>query len=59
MNDQGLTFQAIFCKATTLTDGGWRVSFDLSEDAAKEVSILTQLRGSVLQVAVIPIPEGK
>lgn len=54
----GITFSAIFNKAQTTTDGGWRVTFDLDESQSTEVNILSQLRGSVLTIAVIPQPEG-
>jgi hypothetical protein len=56
-NPIGLTFVAAFHKATTTVDGGWRISFDVSEDEAKTVAQLSVLRGELLQLAVIPIPE--
>jgi hypothetical protein len=54
---KGITFQAIFGKATTTVDGGWNVTFAVSQEEAKQVLQLSQLRDSVLQVAVIPIDE--
>lgn len=50
----GITFQAIFQKFTTLIDGGYRVSFDVSENEAKSLFQLSQMRESVLQVAIVP-----
>lgn len=46
--------KAIFARAATLVDGGWRVSFDLSEDDAAKVAQMTALRGDVLYLTVIP-----
>lgn len=50
----GITFQAIFQKFTTLIDGGYRVSFDVSENEAKSLFQLSKMRESVLQVAIVP-----
>lgn len=58
MGEEGaVTFQAIFTKATTTTDGGWNVTFSLSQDEALKVTQLAQLRDMALQVAVVPIPQ--
>jgi len=51
----GISFQAIFSKASTLVDGSWRVSFDVNANQAQELIKLSQLIGSNLQVAIIPI----
>lgn len=58
MEDQGITFQAIFIKAQTTADGGWRVTFDVDNSQSQNVNILSQLRDTLLQIAVIPLPEG-
>lgn len=45
-----VALQGIFSKATTLVDGGWRVSFDLSEQMGDQVAELTKLRGIAIYV---------
>jgi hypothetical protein len=51
---QAIACRAIFARATTLADGGWRVSFDLDESDAGKVAQVTALRDSVLFLTVIP-----
>lgn len=51
----GISFQAIFSKASTLVDGSWRLSFDVNANQVSELIRISQLQGVVLQVAVIPI----
>lgn len=55
MANEGITFQAIFQKLTTLVDGGYRITLDVSQNEAKNLFTLSQLRTSLLQVAVLPI----
>lgn len=52
---QGITFAAIFGKATTTVDGGWNVTFQVSQDHATQLMQLSTLRDTLLQVAVIPV----
>lgn len=52
---EGVTFKAIFSKAQTTPDGGWNLTFSVSDDEAKQVMQVSQLRDTVLQLAVIPI----
>lgn len=47
---------AAFCKATTLVDGGWRISFDCGLDAAAEIAQLAQYQGQLLYVVVMETP---
>lgn len=54
---EGITFQAIFQKFTSLIDGGYRVSFDVSENDAANLVQLSQLRENVLQIAIVPTNE--
>lgn len=54
MQGDAITFQATFSKATTLVDGGWRVSFDLSESSGHKAAQIAALTGSILQIAVVP-----
>jgi hypothetical protein len=56
--EENITFQAYFNKATTVIDGGIRVSFDLSQDQAQAMIELIRLQGKLLQIAVIPVPIG-
>lgn len=48
-----IAVQATFSKATTLVDGGWRISFDLSETQAEAVSKIAQLNGQCLYLAIV------
>lgn len=48
-----LSAEAVFQAARTTTDGGWRVSFDLSEDEAKFVTDLNRLKGHLLYLCVM------
>lgn len=50
----GITLQALFARATTTVDGGWNITFSVSQAEAKEVMQLSQLRDQVLQLAVVP-----
>lgn len=50
----GITFLGHFSKATTLVDGGWRVSFDLSQDSGITAAQVAALQGQELQIAVVP-----
>jgi hypothetical protein len=45
--------QAQFSKATTLVDGGWRLSFDLGEDMDKEVTEVRKLKDEHLFIVVL------
>lgn len=51
----GITLQAAFAKATTTVDGGWNITFSVSQDEAQAVLQLSQMRDSLLQLAVIPV----
>lgn len=52
---QGITLQAIFNKATTTADGGWNLTFAVSQDEALRVTQIAQLRNTILQLAVVPV----
>lgn len=54
MTDQAITFLATFNKATTLVDGGWRISLDLAEHESDKITQLAKAKDQVLQVAIIP-----
>lgn len=47
-----VVLRGIVQKATTLVDGGWRVSFDLPDHAPVEE--LMQLRGEDLAIVAMP-----
>lgn len=47
-----VVLRGIVQKATTLVDGGWRVSFDLPDSAPVEE--LMQLRGEDLMIVAMP-----
>lgn len=48
-----LVFDAIFAKATTTVDGGWRLSFDVSQDEAENIAKLARLTSQALKLVVI------
>lgn len=48
-----VVFQAIFHKAQTLVDGGWRVTLDLSEFDAPLIAALVALKNEPLTVTVM------
>jgi hypothetical protein len=50
MND--LITQAIFQSARTTIDGGWRITFDLSEQEAEFVTKLSKLKSKQLFLVV-------
>jgi hypothetical protein len=50
---QPIALIATFSKASTLVDGGWRVSFDLSEQSGPEVSELAKLKGQALYIVIM------
>jgi hypothetical protein len=52
----GSTFRAQFHKLQTLTDGGLRLSLDLSLSELQKVVRLPSLSGMVLQVVIVPEP---
>jgi len=53
-NDDGITFIATFGKLTTTIDGGWNITFQVSQDEAAQVLQLSEFRDTLLQVAVVP-----
>lgn len=55
MEEVAITFQGIFSKATTLVDGGWRITFDLDQTEAHKIHLLHQFREKLIQIACIPI----
>lgn len=53
--DIGITFLGTFFKASTLIDGGWRVSFDVDSQQAAKVVQLSVIKDSLLQFAIVPV----
>lgn len=48
-----ISFPAIFKKLNgPQTDGGYTVSFDVSEDAWKEIAVLPAVSGKLLQIDI-------
>jgi hypothetical protein len=52
----GSSFRANFHKLQTLTDGGLRLSLDLSLSELQKVIGLPSMAGQVLQVVIVPEP---
>ena len=50
-----VTFTGTFARATTLVDGGWRLTFDLGIDESPSIAKLADLRNELLQIAIVPI----
>jgi hypothetical protein len=48
-----IAIQAVFQGARTTADGGWRISFDCSEQMAQEVTEIAALRNDVVYVVVL------
>ena len=58
MSENQFTLQAIFSKAITTVDGGWRISFDVDASESVTIAQLSQFRDTLLQLAIIPVPSG-
>jgi hypothetical protein len=54
-----ITFIAYFHKATTTVDGGWNVTFSVSQDEVERISMLSACRDITLQVACVPFTERR
>ena len=54
---EGFTFQGVLTKITTTVDGGWRITFDLPANQSNQISELSSLRESALQIGLVPIPD--
>lgn len=52
---EGITLQAIFVKATTTVDGGWRLTFDIAQNESGQIIDLAILRDQLLQLAIVPL----
>lgn len=52
---EGITFRAYFSKATTLIDGGWRISFDLSQGSGITAAQVAAMNGQALQIGIVPM----
>ena len=55
----GLSFTAIFNSARTTVDGGWRITFDLSNTDSDKISEIAALQHQLLQIAIIPIGDSE
>lgn len=49
----GIVFNAIFSKATTLIDNSWRISFDVNNDQAQEILKIATLNDENLIITVM------
>lgn len=54
-SEKAVTFSAVFYKATTTVDGGWTVSFHVSQSEAENIMKLSKLRDTLVQVACVPV----
>lgn len=56
---EDLTVPAIFYRAVTTADGGWRISFDVDASNAHKVAIMTALRDELLNLTVKPVNQNE
>lgn len=49
-----ISLTAIFNKATTTIDGGWNLTFSVSQDEADKIMIISQLRDCLLKLQILP-----
>lgn len=54
-DDIGITFLGTFYKASTLVEGGWRLSVDVDSQQASKIIQLSAIKDSLLQFAIIPV----
>lgn len=54
----GITFQALIDSGRSCQSGGFKVTLDMDELSLTQFSQLLALKGSLLQVAVLPIDAG-
>ena len=57
MSTSPITFVANFHKITTLVDGGWRISLDVSQTESDAILTLSKHRDTNLQCALIVVDE--
>jgi hypothetical protein len=53
IKETNINFTAIIYKIQTLIDGGWRVTFDVSDSDLKNLLALSELRQELLNVNVV------
>lgn len=52
---EAITLEAALYRVTTTVDGGWNITFQAGQDQAQQILKLSNLRGSQLQFAIVPI----
>lgn len=53
--DAQISFHGIFTKAWTSPDGGWNVTFSLSEQDSNQVLQIASLKDRLLAVGIVPV----
>jgi hypothetical protein len=56
--DQGITLSAQISNIRTTPDGGWAITVVCGQDDVKKVAILSNYRGSTIEVAFVPHPNS-
>lgn len=56
--ESGITFQAILDTGRSCQSGGFKITLDLDDQSLTQFSQLLALKGTILQIAVIPIDAG-
>lgn len=51
--DEPISIQAQFVKASTTTDGGWRITFDVGHQDSHKVTDIAALSNELLQVVIM------
>lgn len=54
---EGIVLHAALDKISTVKDGGWRVSFDVSESETQGILQLAQLRETLLTLVIVQTKE--
>ncbi len=55
--DLGITLQAELKKVSTTIDGGWSITFHVDDSEAANIMTMSQMRDTLLQLAVVKIDE--
>ena len=56
--DYGITLTGEIKGIRTTPDGGWAITVECGQDQVKQVALLSNYRGKMLEVAFVPHPEA-
>lgn len=52
---KGITFSSVLNKITTTIDGGWRITFDVSDSESENMTDLAMMRNRRLQIGIVDL----